>query len=68
MLYSYNEKIYVKPFVNKMVEVNVTKDLNGGYNVVPTKNVIIDDHLDEKITSISTEKAYELTHKNIKKD
>ena len=68
MLYVYNGKIYVRPFVNKMVEVDIKKGIGENYNVLPTKNVIVDDNLDTKITSISLEKAYELIHKSNKED
>lgn len=68
MLYLYNGKIYVKPFVNKMVEVDIKKELNGEYNVIPTKNVIVGDNFDSKITSISVENAYKKIHKSSKED
>lgn len=68
MLYLYNGKIYVKPFVNKMVEVDIKKGIGQNYDVIATKNVIVDDMLDSKIVSISLEKAYELIHKSSKED
>lgn len=68
MLYLYNGKIYVKPFVNKMVEVDIKKELNGEYNVIATKNVIVGDNFDSEITSISVENAYKKIHKSSKED
>lgn len=68
MLYLYNGKIYVKPFVNKMVEVDIKKGIGQNYDVIATKNVIVDDMLDSKIVSISLEKAYELIHRSSKED
>lgn len=68
MLYLYNGKIYVKPVENKIVEVQIKKDLGGAFDVVPTKNVIVDDNLNDKISSISIEKAYELTHRRSRED
>lgn len=68
MLYLYNGRIFVKPFENKIVEVQIKKDLDGVFNVIPTKNVIVDDNLKDKISLISIDKAYELTHRRKKED
>lgn len=68
MLYLYNGKIFVKPFENKIVEVQIKKEIGGAFDVVPTKNIIVDDNLNDKITSISIEKAYELTHRRNRED
>lgn len=68
MLYLYNGKIFVKPFENKIVEVQIKKEIGGAFDVVPTKNIIVDDNLTDKITSISIEKAYELTHRRNRED
>lgn len=68
MLYLYNGKIYVRPFVNKMVEVDIKKGIGEDYNVIPTNNVVVDDNLDSKIISISLENAYEVIRKNSKRN
>ena len=64
MLYLYNGKIYVKLYENKIVEVEVTK--NGDvYDAKPTTRFIEKDNLEEELTSISIDKAYEVTHKTV---
>lgn len=68
MLYLYNGKIYVRPVTNKIVEVDIKKEFNGEYNVIPTKNIIVGDNFDGKITSISLENAYKKIHKSIRED
>ena len=60
MLYLSNGKIYVRPFVNKMVEVDIKKNLNGEFDVIPTKNIVQNDNLNDLIKSISLEEAYEI--------
>ena len=40
MLYEYNGKFYVKPFSNKLVEVNVDKESNE-LDLKPTKKVVV---------------------------
>lgn len=63
MLYEYNGKIYIKPFSNKMVEVEITKNENG-YDVKPTKkNVEVTPEIKEKIVEISLKDAYAKTRK-----
>jgi len=58
MLYQYNGKIYVKPFSNKMVEVEITK-IEGGYNIKPTKKTVeLTPEIKEKIVEISLKDAY----------
>ena len=58
MLYQYNGKTYIKPFSNKLVEVEITKSENG-YDVKPTKeNVEITPEIKEKIVEISLKDAY----------
>lgn len=68
MLYLYNGKVYVRPVTNKIVEVDIKKEINGDYDVKPTKNVIVRDDLDKVLTSIALEKAYDVLHKNSKRD
>ena len=60
MLYEYEGKVYVKPFDNKIVEVTIKKEAGNNFDVQATKNVIIEDNISAKLTSISTEQAYEL--------
>lgn len=40
MLYEYNGKFYVKPFSNKLVEVNIDKESNE-LDLKPTKKVVV---------------------------
>lgn len=68
MLYLYNGKIFVRPVTNKIVEVDIKKELNGSYDVKPTKNIIVRDDLNKVLTSIALEKAYEVLHKDSKRD
>ena len=67
MLYLYNEKTYIKPFINKIVEVEIKKDIQGNFDVIATRNVIADENIISKITSISIEDAYNLSQKKKKK-
>lgn len=63
MLYEYNRKIYIKPFSNKMVEVEISKSENE-YDVKPTKKFVeITPEIREKIVEISLENAYTKTRK-----
>jgi len=58
MLYEYNGKIYIKPFSNKIVEVEIAKKGND-YNVKPLKEVQrITPEIKEKIKEITLENAY----------
>lgn len=59
MLYEYNNKIYVKPFSNKLVEVEISKK-NNEYDVKATKRVVeIQPEIKDKIAGISLQEAYE---------
>lgn len=59
MLYEYNGKFYVKPFSNKLVEVEVSKKGNE-YDVKATKKVVeIRPEIRNKIVGISLKEAYE---------
>lgn len=63
MLYQYNGKIYVKPFSNKMVEVEISKEGNE-YDVKPTKRTVeLTPEIKEKIVEISLKDAYVKTRK-----
>lgn len=66
MLYLYKGKIYVKPYENKIVEVEISKTKDG-YDAKVTKNVIVEDNLVNKLQSISIEEAYKLLNSESKK-
>lgn len=60
MLYIYENKIYVRPLENLLVEVVVTKKGNE-YNVEATeRKVEITNKVSDNLYSITLEKAYEL--------
>lgn len=63
MLFRYDNKVYIRPFVNRLVEVEVSKKTND-YDVKPTKNEIkITPEVSEKLYSISIEEAYNMQNK-----
>ena len=65
MLYEYNGKIYIKPLVNKIAEVKISKK-GDAYDVQPTGKIIyITDEIKNEWTPVSKEDAYEL-QKSIK--
>ena len=64
MLYTYKGKVYVRPFMNKIVEVKIEKNEDGTYDVKATKNEIYDENITNKLTSISLEEAYKFLRKN----
>jgi len=58
MLYEYNGKIYIKPFSNKIVEVEIIKKGNE-YNVKPLKEIKkLTQEIREKMSEITLENAY----------
>jgi len=60
MLFRYKNKVYVRPFANKIVEVIISKNGNE-YDIQPTDNKIeITPELNEELYSISNEEAYKL--------
>lgn len=64
MLYIYENKIYVKPFSNKIVEVKISKK-NNEFDLKPTKNIIeITEKVKSKMSEVSLEKAYELINRS----
>lgn len=67
MLFRYDNKVYVRPFANKLVEVIISK--NGDvYDVQPTSTKIeITSEVNEKLFSISLEEAYKMQHKSTTK-
>jgi hypothetical protein len=63
MLFRYESKIYIRPFGNKLVRVNITKK-GDEYDVVPTKEMlVITREINEKLYSISLEEAYKMSSK-----
>ena len=59
MLYEYNGKFYVKPFSNRLVEVEIFKKGNE-YDVKATKKVVeIRPEIKNRIAVISLKEAYE---------
>lgn len=58
MLYEFNRKIYVKPFSNKLIEVEISK-IENEYDVKATNNIVeITPEIREKIVEISLKDAY----------
>lgn len=67
MLYELNGKIYIKPFVNKIVEVKVSKEDNE-IVFTPTNVVLyITPEIKEKLVPVSNEDAYRIASKSGKK-
>lgn len=68
MLYIYNEKIYVKPFDNKIVEVTITKK-GDEYDVKAIKSPLeLNTEQLSKLASISLEEAYKHQNKEVKRN
>ena len=67
MLFRYGNKVYVRPFANKLVEVKVEK--NGSeYDVKPTTEKLeITNEVNEGLYSITLEEAYDIQHKSATK-
>lgn len=60
MLYTRNKKIYVK-VSEKFIPVNIKKDKNGEYDVVPTNDEKIEAYGNSNTFSeISIDEAYEM--------
>ena len=63
MLYEYNKKFYVKPFSNKIVEVNVEKK-NNEFDVQPTKKVVyLTPDIQKVMSEVTLQEAYEKSGK-----
>ena len=63
MLYQYNGKIYVKPFSNRLVEVEISKKDNE-YDVKATERIVeLTPKIKEEIVEISLKDAYAKTRK-----
>lgn len=57
MLYEYDGKTYIKPLVNKMVEVEISKK-GKEYDIKPTKNMVyITEDVKKRMNAISKEDA-----------
>lgn len=68
MLFRYENKVFIKPFADKLVKVDVTKKGNE-YDVKATKEiVVITPEINEKLYSISLEEAYKMSNKSSFKD
>jgi hypothetical protein len=66
MLYEYDRKIYIKPLVNKIVEVKVEKKGND-YDIKPTEEVTyLTDKIKKWMVSITPKQAYEVQAKSMK--
>lgn len=66
MLYFFRDKIYVKPFDSKIVEVTVTKDENG-YDVKALKAPLeLTSSQLKELSSITLEDAYKYQNKGNK--
>lgn len=64
MLYFYKDKVYVKPFENKIIEVEVKKDGNE-YDVQATQRSVEINRNDlSELYSITIEEAYKIQNKN----
>ena len=63
MIYEYNKKFYVKPFSNKIVEVNVEKK-NNEFDVQPTKKVVyLTPDIQKVMSEVTLQEAYEKSGK-----
>jgi hypothetical protein len=67
MLYEYDGKTYIKPLVNKMVEVEVSKK-GKEYDIKPTKNMVyITEDAKKRMNAISKEDAAKKANKPLDK-
>lgn len=63
MLYLFNEKVYVKPFSNMVVEVEITKK-NDEYDVKATnKKIELNEEQKDALVPIELEEAYKYLYK-----
>ena len=63
MLYEYDGKIYIKPFSNKIVEVEVIKK-GEEFEIKPLKGIKrLTPEIKENIKEITLENAYKKAHK-----
>lgn len=66
MLYRYKDKVFVNPTVNRIVEVKIQKKGNE-YDIVLTKNKVVQSNIRKEITEINVDEAYELQQENLHK-
>lgn len=63
MLFRYENKVYIKPFADRIVKVDITKK-GKEYDVKATKDIVaITPEVNNKLYSISLEEAYKITNK-----
>ena len=63
MLFRYENKVYIKPFADRIVKVDITKK-GKEYDVKATKDiVVITPEVNNKLYSISLEEAYKMSNK-----
>lgn len=68
MLYLFNEKVYVKPFSNTIVEVEITKN-NDEYDVKATnRKMEMNTIQKDSLVPIELEEAYKYLHKTKNQD
>ena len=68
MLYVFKQRIYVKPFDNKIVEVSVTKT-GDEYDVKAIKSPLeLNSKELKELASITLEEAYKLQNKESKRN
>lgn len=59
MIYEFNGKFYVRPFSNKLVEVEITKK-DGEFDVKATpKEIMLNNEIQSKMAEVTLEYAYE---------
>ena len=63
MLFRYENKVYIKPFADRIIKVDITKK-GKEYDVKATKDiVVITPEINNELYSISLEEAYKITNK-----
>lgn len=67
MLYEFRGKIYIKPFSNKLVEVNIVRNPDDYDIELTNKKIEITPQIEKEIAGISLENAYNRFKKNKKK-
>lgn len=68
-LFRYKGKVYVRPFVNKIIEVIVEKNKDGSFNVKATNNKVeLTKEVSNELYSIPIEEAYKMQNKPTSKE
>lgn len=62
MIYEYNGKFYVRPFSNKIVEVEINKKDNEYDVVATTKVVMLTPQVQKEMVEVTLEYAYNKMH------